>query len=282
MSNTRKSNMGKRRKLQDLYARGTEVKFSGPDEVESEDTIVVWVTPPSPLQREQALREAQAERARLILKARRDPESQPGLVTEELIERMSLEEVCEYIVTMSDGEQQTEATRNVLRRDEWEDIDALRDSMRRWEEAGAPTDDPEWEELLERDRIFGEDVAEEVSRIQEAEVESLKLLPRVELNKRAFEKRLDSLGNQQFMDTYQTYLMFYSCRDGDDHQELFFEDVSDMRSMPDEVQEALLREFSKFISEVGEAKNSPRVADGSEQSAPPEEPETSESSTPEA
>jgi hypothetical protein len=216
----------------------------------------------------------------VILRAKRDPDSQPGLVADEMIERMTLNEVCEYIVSMSEGDQQTEATRNVLRKDEWEDIDALRDAMRRWEEAGSPTDDPEWEDLLEKDRIFGEDVAEEVARIQEAEVESLKLLARPELNRMAKEKRLDGVGNQQFMDTYQTYLMFYSCRDSEDHQELFFDSVEEMRSMPDEVQEELLRAFAAFISEVGEAKNSPRVADGSEQSAPPEEPETSEPSTP--
>jgi hypothetical protein len=76
VSNTRKSNIAKRRKLEELFARGTEVRFNS-DGVNrgdpKDDDLVVWVTPPSPLQREQAVRDAQADRARLMLRIKRDP-----------------------------------------------------------------------------------------------------------------------------------------------------------------------------------------------------------------
>lgn len=283
MSNTRKSNIAKRRKLEELFAKGYEVRFneSGVNYGDPlPDDLVIWVTPPSPLQREQAVRNAQAARARVLLQVKRDPDSVAATVNEHIVSEMDLEELVEYISQLNDAEQQQEATRNVLSREDWKDIDALRDAMRQWEEAGSPTDDPEWEDLLARDQMFGDEVTEEMVRIAAAERESLKMLSRGDLESRVLEKRYDIVGNQTFMETYQNELVFYSCRDNDDRRELFFEDVEDMRSFPDEVQEALLAAFAKFITEVGEAKNSPRVADGSEQSAPPEKQETSEPSTP--
>lgn len=288
MSNTRRrTNIQRRRRLQELFERGTEVRFNAggvmnEGQSQSEDDVIVWVTPPSPLQREQAVRDAQATRAKLLLKAKNDPDSVPAAISEQYVREMSFEDKVMYLSEIDSAEIQTEATRNVLAQDEWEDIDALRDLMRQWEEAGSPTDDPEWNDLLQRDIEFGDEIQQEVIRISAAKEESLRMVAEDQLTERALEKRLEVMGNQAFMDAYQNNLVFYACRDEDDHRELFFENVEDMRSYPDEVQEAVLYAFSTFITEAGEAKNSPRVADGSEPSEPPVEPETSESSTPEA
>ena len=75
-------------------------------------------------------------------------------------------------------------------------------------------------------------------------------------------------------------MLFYSCRDDEDHNELFFEDVKEMRSFPEELIRTLADSLSEFISQVAEAKNSPRAAPGSESAEPPVKPETSPASTP--
>jgi hypothetical protein len=290
VSNRQKmTNLQKRRRLDALYERGSEIRFGdgglkSEGAAEAPDDIVLWITPPSALQREQAVREAQAARARQLLMLKRDPDSIPGAVTDQYIEEMELDMLIEYLSDMNDAEIQSEATRNVMAKEEWEDMDALRDSIRQWEEAGKPDPEvaPEWKDLLDRDYEFGEQIQLEAIQIAAHSKESMKLLPMERLREMAKDRRVEILGNETFMNSYQNHLMFFSCRDGDDHRELFFEDVEDMRSAADEVQEAIIGVFASFITEAGEAKNSPRVEDGSEQSPPPEKQETSESSTQEA
>ena len=124
----------------------------------TDDDIVVFVTPPSPLQREYAIREAQASRAVALLNARKNADDPASAVSHSFIAEMTDEELVEYLVAMSENDRQGEATRQVLGETEWEDFDALRDAMRQYEEEGSPEDDPKWEALLERDRSFGDQV----------------------------------------------------------------------------------------------------------------------------
>src|SRR4051794_12904240 len=82
------TNIQARRKLSDLYKKGVEVRFGpGPDKepvgkigpfVDSDGhpikvlstEIAMFVQPPSPLQREMALRDAQAARSKALVRAK--------------------------------------------------------------------------------------------------------------------------------------------------------------------------------------------------------------------
>lgn len=277
----------KRKRLEALYARGTYVRFGPdgvrkPDEESTEDDVAVWVSPPSPLQREMAIREASAARNRATLEARRNDGSDGAVNAQAFITAMSDDELRNYVLDLDDPDRTTRARREVLLKPEWEDFNALRDAMRQFEEAGSPEDDPQWEPLLERDRQFGAQVADEYDRLRVADEEGLRLVPRVEQEKRAFDKRVDQAASSVFMKHYEDNMLFYSCRDDDDHSVLFFENIADMRSMPLEVQEALANTLAEFIGDAGEAKNSQAAGSGSASSDPANEPETSEVSTPEA
>lgn len=277
----RLSNIQKRRKLQDLFVRGVEVRFNqdGVNEGEpTEDDVVVFVTPPSPLQREMAVRDGQAAKARAVLAMKRDEGSDTATVSRAFVAEMDLNGLIEYLCAMSEGERQTEATRTILGKEEWADIDALRDSLREWEEAGYPEDD-EWQLVLDRDKEYGDQVQAEMLVLLDAERDAYKLMPREVLEKKAMERRSEVHGTQEFMAAYQNSMLFFACRDADDHSVTFFETVQEMRSYPDEVQEALSLALATFISEVAEAKNSPRAGSGSDSVAPPVEPETSPAST---
>ena len=281
----RRTNIEKRRRLSELYVKGTEVRFNedgvvdGDKNPATDDDLIVWVQPPDPLQREEAVRAGQAARARSMLAAK-DPETREGVEAENFVADLTREQISDYILQNESREFRSRAIQEVLRESEWEDFTALQDSMREWEEAGFP-DTEEWASLVKRDSEYGQQVKTRVQEMLEDARDGLKLISVEELRQRAKKKYTDALGNQSFMQTYEIQMLFLACRDDEDHQELFFEDPDELMKQPELVQIALADALAEFIKDPGEAKNSPRVAPGSPQSAPPSEPEISEASIPE-
>lgn len=284
----RQPSIQKRRRLDALFDEGGPVRFNkGPDGkpiVDGEptdDDVVIWVSPPSPLQREMALREAQAARARAMLEARREAESTQYVVARSFLVNLEMDGLIDYVLEIDETERLTRARRDVLAEKEWEDFNALRDAMRQFEEAGSPYDDPEWKPLLDRDAKFGDAVFERSNELRMADREGLALMPREELEKRALDKRIDQAGSSVFMKVYEEWMLYFACRDDEDHSQLFFEDLTDMKSSHEKIQEACSAKLTSMIQDPGEAKNSQAVGSGSTSSEPPSEPETSPVSTPE-
>jgi hypothetical protein len=290
MAGKKVTRIDKRKRLEALFERGDYVRFNADangipvvnPEPPSEDDMRVWVGPPTPLQREMAVREAQASRARAMLSARGKEGSQDWLTVNGFIQGLSMDALLDYVLDLDDTERVQEARRDVLKEDEWDDFNSLRDSMRQFEEAGSPYDDPEWQGLLERDVAFGDQVTARAAELRAAAREGYSMMPRVEVEKKALDKRIDQTGAAAFMSNYEEWMLFYACRDDEDHSILFFDTVSEMKSQPEMVQEALANRLALFIAESSEAKNSQGAVSGSASSAPSDAAATSEPSTPEA
>lgn len=307
-------NITQRKRLSELYANGVEVRFHGDgDDVKfgifdpkkkddegkptqvgpvdelgelrhtfepSDDDVIIWVQPPSPLQREEALRDAQAARSRAFLDSKKE-DSPEALNTKAFLANMGHDTLIDYLLSSGEQERRERAQREVLGRDEWDDFTALQDAMRQWNEAGSPRDSEQWKSLLERDEEFGKQVNDAANYLREADRESLKLVAdRRELERRAFDKRVEMLGSQHFMSEYEKRMTHFGARDPENKKELFFESVADLMSEDEEVWDALSEALVYFLEDPAEAKNSPRAADGSQPSELPEKRETSEASTP--
>lgn len=283
-----KRNIAARKKLQALYVKGVEVRFDesgaskGPyDRPATEDEVAIWLQPPSPLQREMALREAQAARSRAVLAAKRDKDSEEHLTAMAFVFDMANDTLIDYVLIAEQEDRQREAMRDVLALDEWDDMTALQDAMRQFEESGADEDDPEYAPLLERDVEFGRQVAARMRELTEAARDVMTRVSVEKLQEKAIERRADLAASQVFMRMYERWMLHYSCRDPDDHQELFFEDAKELASQPEFVIEQLGEVLQSFIQDGNEAKNSLRVASSSESSTLPAAPETSAPSIPE-
>jgi hypothetical protein len=275
----------KRKRLSALFERGGYVRFNSngvlpPDAEETDEDVKVWVGPPSPFQREMAIREAQAARSRAMLEARNKEDSSQYVNARAFLSGLTNEDLADYVIDLDEAERMSRARRQVLMKKEWEDFNSLRDAMRQFEEAGSPQDDPDWALLMKRDQEFGEQVLAEAQVLRDGDRQGYALMPREPLEKKALEKRIDQAASAVFMKNYEDWMLYYACRDDEDHSVLFFEDVNDLKSMPDEVQTALSESLALYINEAAEAKNSPRAASGSASSEPPVEPETSEASGP--
>lgn len=273
------ANIQKRKKLQALFERGRLVHFNSDGEVPepTPDGVSVWVGPPSPLQREQAIREAQAARSRAVAAARSHDENSESSQVRVMIAALEDDGVIDFIMVSEEGTRLAEARRRVLAKEEWEDFNSLRDAMRQYEEAGYPDTD-EWKPLLARDLAFGDQVSEQAQELRENDREILTLLPRSEHEKRIIDRTVDQAGSAAFLRVYDRYMLWCGVRDDENHSELFFDDPDELFSLPQAAQDAIRAAYTEFVTEAGEAKNSPRVALGSDSLVLPEKPETSETS----
>lgn len=285
-------NIKARKKLSELFKRGIEVRFDedgghlGPFLDEdgkpipvTDEQVAMWIQAPSPYQREMALRDAQAARAKALLRAKRDEESEENLTSRAFLSEMTPETLSEYVLMIDEEERQNTAIREVLSREEWAEFPALQDSFRRMEEVGGNPEDDEWKDLMEADRRYGNQVAERENELSEAARESLKYLSSEELERRALEKRSEIVGSQAFMAEYEKQMLYYSIRDIENTSNLFFDTVDEWNEQPEEIRTIVVEALSKFVGEAAEAKNSLGAASGSDLSALPNEPETSEPST---
>ena len=284
MVSNSKTRIEKRKRLSALFEIGKPVRFgvNGVDMPEHPDDVVVWVGPPNPFQRDMALRDSQGARARAMLEARDEVHSDQHVNARLFLSGLDLDALLDYVLSVDEMDRLAEARREVLQEPEWKDFNELRDAMRLFDESGADRDDPEWAPLMDRDVRFGEQVNAVADRLREGALAGLKLLGRPVLEKRALDKRVEQSGMQEFMRVYEETMLFYACRDEEDHHELFFESPKEIKELPDNVQEALKAALSSFIGEAAEAKNSQGVASSSDSSALPARPEVIETSGPEA
>lgn len=300
------ANIKARRALSDLFKKGTEIRFGpdpenpdGPTKCElgpflrdsgerippRDDQVVLWVTPADPLQREQALREANAKRAGSIVRAKRDKESEEHLTAMAFLADLSDETLVEYVVIGNEGIHQQEAEREVLARDEWKDMTSYQDAMRQFQ--GMSEEElernEEWRTLLDLDERYGEQTRERVLELSAAEREVLRMTVRSDraaVEKMALSKRAELAASSVFMNQFDRWMVFYAVREFEDTSQQFFEDPDDLARQPQEVKNLISEALLPYISDVGEAKNSPRVVDGSASSEPPSEPATSDRSIP--
>lgn len=288
-------NIQARRKLSELYRRGVEVRFGpdGPkigrlpdtglpafDEPLGEDEVALWVCPPSPFQREQALRDAQAAKSRAALRAKREKDSEEHLTAMSFLADLTDDHLLEYLVDTSRDEREREAIRDVLAQDEWKDITDLQDAMRQFEENDTPEDDPEYAAVIERDHEYGRQVGERIAELVEADRASLKMLGREVLERRALAKRGEIAGVQRFIQEFELHMTYYSARDIKDQQVLFFDSPRELAEQEEVIQNGIKEAVAQFINDAAEAKNSHGVAAGSEPSVQPSELAISEPSTP--
>lgn len=296
-----------RQKLSALYRTGVEVRFGsdGPPKIGrpdkhkgllvtedgdplpvKPDEVQVWVQPPSPLQREMSVRDAQAARAKSLVRAKRNFESEEHLTIMAFLVDMSFDTLVDYVLLGDSDTRRDQAVREVLGDDDWKDLAAIQDAMRildELEEEGrelTPDQREEREALDAEDARFGAQVAKLESQLMDVDRAALEMQTRETLEKKALDKRAEIVGQQAFMFEYEKQMLFYSVRDFENRGVLLYGSAYELAEEPEELQDGMKEANLLFIQDSGEAKNSQGVASGSESSVLPSEPETSAPSIP--
>jgi hypothetical protein len=265
-----------RRKLSDLYKQGVEVRFEidpetgkpvgkiGPFENSEgkykpaeDDTISLYVRPPSPLQREMALRDGQAARARALINAKRNQDSEEYLTIIAFLADMSDETLVDYLLVNDIQERQQDAMRDVLSRDEWKDMTDYQDAMRQFGEMSEEEleGNEEYAAMLELDKKFSDEVSVRLAELTDAQRDALRMMNRDTLEKRALDKRSEMVGSQAFINEYELQMLFYSVRDPENHALLFFDSAREFAEQHEDFRVVIEEALMPFITEGGDAKN---------------------------
>lgn len=295
------TNIKARRLLSDLFKQGTEVRFwrdesgnpigkIGPFKDDSgrrmppkETDVAMFIRPPDPTQRDMAMRSAQGKRAAALVRAKRDEQSEEHLTIMAFLADMTLETLIDYVVMGDMNTRRQDAEREVLSRDEWKEMTSYQDAMRDFEsmDESELEGNEDYAALLELDAKYGKQVRDREFELSEAQRDALRFLQRDQIERKALERRAEMVGSQAFMAEYERQMLFYSVRDADKIDELFFENPHELASQPDEVRDLIQEALLPYITDMDEAKNSLGAANGSDSSGLPDKLETSDSSTPE-
>lgn len=270
------TNIKARRALSDLYKQGVEVRFSvdpdtgkpvgkiGPFENTDgkykpphADEIALYVRPPSPLQREMAMRDGQARRARALINAKRKEDSEEHLTIMAFLADMSDDTLLEYVLINDAQERQQEAMRDVLGRDDWKDITDLQEALRQFSEMSEEelAENEEYLAIMEQDEKFGDQVAERLRELTDAQRDALRMQSRESLERKALDKRSEMIGSQAFINEYELQMLYYSIRDPENHSNLYFESAREFAEQHEDFRETIERALEPFINEGIEAKN---------------------------
>lgn len=295
-----------RRKLAELYRTGVEVRIGLGDDGEpkgriapggkgkfldddgkpvpvGDDEVALWIQPASPLQREQALRDAQGARAKALLRAKREKDSEEHLTVMAFLVEMDDEQLYEYVLASQRDERRQQAVRELLGEDEWAEVTTWQDAMAGFEENPPEEGTADWDDyqqLLQLDQKFGDEVEKRELSMRESALDVMRMRGRAAAEEEALKRRSEVAGSQAFMYEYEHKMLFFSVRDPDATGQLFFESARELAEQPEAFHGILQEALEPFISEVAEAKNSPGAASGSDSSELPNKPEISEASTP--
>jgi hypothetical protein len=316
------ANIRARRKLSDLYKKGVEVRFGEDSDGRpysriatqdaedrdagifvkkgkfvdehgnplpvGEDEVQVWCQTPSPLQKDMAMRDGQASRAKSLVRAKRDEESEEHLTILAFLADMSDETLVEYVLIQGKDERRQDAIREIMGEEEWAELTAYQDALREYEERGLTMEellaDEDYQALMELDVKFGQQINEREAEMLDSAREAMNMLvasSRASVEKKAIATRADLISTQAFMAEYERQMLFYSVREFDDNGVLFYESARELAGEDEEILRTYQTALAPFISDSAEAKNSQGAAPGSDSSVPPSEQEISGVSTPE-
>ena len=293
-------NIKARRLLSDLFKVGTEIRFwagedgkptgkIGPFENDQgkriplkDMEVAMFVRPPDPLQRDMSIRAGQGRRAAALVRAKRDADSEEHLTVMAFIADMSDETLIDYVIQGDHALRIQEAEREILALDEWKDMGSFQEAMRLFLDKNEEdlAGDEEYEALLDLDDKYGEQVRNREQELSDAQREALRIIPREQVEKKALDKRAEIVGSQAFMHEYEKQMLFYSTRDPDAIEKLFFADADELAGQPDQVRELIEEALIPYITDEGEAKNLQGAVSGSDSSELPDSPATSDTSTP--
>ncbi|QBQ74874.1 hypothetical protein [Caudovirales GX15bay] len=278
----------KRRRLGDLYVRGQMLE---PNDGNG-DPVKVWMAKLNDIDRETAVRRANAVRARFLIDAD-DEDSETFMAAYGEVRKIeNRADLVDFVVA-----EDVLRARNRIEaefstdEDTWGKDDYLQGLLDAWvgDEGNVGlsqvlAEDPE---DAEAQRVDGElkRYEKQVQSAMEAEISRLKKdweeVPDETLRRKAAHRLLELNASDQFLREFKRQQLFFSLRDPVQRQIRYFEKVSEVDDLEDELRDFLQDQYNALIVPSAEGKDSPLpqpASNSSDQSAtetsPPSGPET--------
>lgn len=278
------------RRLSDLFRVGREVTVG--DDLGS---ITVWMQKLNPVEQEQAVRKAQAVRARFLAQ-RKSPDDELVISIASEAYDMDHNALVDYIVVEEASTNYSAIEARIAEENGWNENDYLLGLLDSWNGQGEGNDKPLSEVYQNRDEDGmdpgdvkeAENVWKELNRYNEeigAAIEEERVTLRAQyeaMNEEALrdlvqEKLVKAHADIMWALEFRKNQLFYSVRDVSDHDQYYFENRDEINRLPDKVMIPLYEALNDITLGGEEGKGSPEAADSSDSSEQQEVQEESNS-----
>lgn len=262
--------MPKTRRLTDLYVKGKEVLISDG----KTEPIPVWVQKLNPVLQEEALRRANAARARLLTKKKMPDTHEYQSIRNDVLGK-DPEELIDFLVADLVGQRTPAIEAEMASEEEWSEnsyLQGLRDAWNNEMRDRFHTDNTDeealqtWTELkrfsdLVSDRLKSE--ADSYRRDFEGKSDE-------DLVELVFDKTFQAAGDMAWVHEYRRCEVYLGVRDAENHRERYFENRDEVDELEQETLVTLVAAYHDLNVDVTEGKDSegtPPSSPSSEQSA---------------
>lgn len=268
----------KQRRLGDLYVRGKEL---APDD--GNGPVKVWMAKLNEVDREAALRRANAAKARYLIDTDNEESDVFAAAYGDIREFEDRETLIRFII----GDELARARRRIEAErandeDTWGKEGYLQGLYDEWtgtdespglkETFETNPGDPDVERVkAELDR-YREEVDDEVRAYGERLEKDWVDVDLDTIRRRAAHELLQLRANEAFVREYQRQQLFYSIRDAANHRQRYFSNIGEVDDLDDEVRVYLIDQFNSLMVDHVEGKDSPPPAASSNSSDSTDQP----------
>ena len=260
--------------LSDLFLVGRDVTISS-DGVD----YVLWMRRPSATQSEEAAGAANAKSLRLKMQYRNKDGDRYLTLSESVADLDDVAELLDLRVRFGETDLRQRAFNEVLHSADhgsdwtedgrylslltaitarWDEIHKYNEEM---EKAGSddrivPENDEQLSELLKEQDKF---TAEVDARFEELKAEVRVLhqnKPLAQLRNEIIKESIDVEARAYWYQEYQIRMLYYACRDLDDHEKMYFANPDDVLELPSFIRQELYREYEELERGADDVKNS--------------------------
>lgn len=268
----------KRRRLTDLFVVGKSAKIADP-----EGSIDIWIQKLNPLEQQNALRRAGAERARHLAFVEQKDSDEWGAALAEVVDFTDRDMLIDIAIRDDMVLVRMKTEHEIAAEEKWskdEYITGLVDSWEqemkeRWENE---PDDPEALAVKQKLDEFDAEVEAIVLAERDKVARDYENVPMSELRETATQRLLEQRATTAFVEEFEAQQILYAVREPDDHAKYYFKDRMEVLGLHHEVRRMLADQYRLVAVDTIEGKDSPGTPGSSISSEPADQDQTSDSS----
>lgn len=268
-----------KRKLSDLYVRGKELTLDDGD-----GAVTVWLQKLNPIDHREAIRKADATRAKFITVCRdKDSEEYNQILNAVVGQERAL--MVTYLVATERLRLGPQKLSEVADEPAWKDENYLNGLQDIWAEelAAKWADDPEDPEAkrvrAELDR-YNDEVDKELDSELITYREWLESDTDEELQDKVIACQVKNVAEAAWVDTYYRWEMFFATREATDHKKRYFESIAEVNELDGGVFAEIAGAIREVTVDPSEGKDSAGTPPSSTSSESPEQLDSAQASGP--
>lgn len=249
----------KKRKLADLYVVGKELSLGDGDG----DSVDVWVQKLTPLQHEKALRRANGVRAGVLSLKDKPKDDLDRLGYQHEFDQVTTtrDDMVEYLLSDKLASLYQVEEARLAAEDEWAKDNYLQGLTDLWEDQAKEAyaldqNDPEAKRVFEELKKFADQVEDSVQSHRMSLVRDYEDWSDERLREEVLGKVIEAAADMQWLAEYRKCEIWFSIREPDDHNKLYFENREDVDDLALETFQALAQAYAELKVDITEGKDS--------------------------